>query len=148
MKTKTRSVWHWILFALLLAGCSPIAPPAAPASRATAITCNVAYRTDVSAPIESEESVTFEDADGEQSIAFSDVVFHAAYGSGESDNERSLRVWVTDGTSEIVYHSHLYQLDPASGPQNQFQGGHGFTGLGYSYPPQSTAEMQFWCEAG
>ncbi len=148
MKTGIRSAWHWIFLALLLAGCSPVAPPTAPASRATTITCNAAYRTDVSAPIESEESVIFEDADGEQSIVFPDLVFHAAYRSGESDNERSLRVWVTDGAEATVYHSHLYQLSLDSGPQNQFQGGHGFTGLAYSYPPQSSAEMQFWCIAG
>jgi pantothenate kinase-related protein Tda10 len=35
-----------------------------------------------------------------------------------------------------------------SDPQNQFVGGRGFTGLHYSYQPNSGAELQFWCEAG
>lgn len=32
-----------------------------------------------------------------------------------------------------VFHSTLYQLETDSGPQNQLVGGHGFTGLNYSY---------------
>ncbi|HUV93017.1 MAG TPA: hypothetical protein VMV80_08020 [Anaerolineales bacterium] len=40
---------------------------------------------------------------------------------------------------------HALSLPIDSGPQNQFIGGHGFTGLNYSYQPDSGAELQYWC---
>ena len=128
---------------ILLTACGG-AGSAQPA-KANAITCTAAYRSDVSQAIEREETLTFDDIDGEQSIAFTDMVFHAAYRAGEADNERSLRLWVTDGGETAVHQSQLYQLPIDSGPQNQFVGGHGFTGLNYSYAPDSTSELQFWC---
>ena len=63
------------------------------------------------------------------------------------NNERSLRTWVTALDESVIYNSQLYQLPLDSGPSNQFVGGHGFTGLNYSYHPDSSAELQFWCEA-
>ena len=133
----------WSLF--LLAACSGTSTPA---PKAETITCTVAYRADAIEAIEREETITFTDSDDEQSAAFADMMFHAAYSTGETDNERALRAWVTDGNDMDIYQSHLYQLSPDSGPQNQFVGGHGFTGLNYSYAPDSFAELQFWCEAG
>jgi len=134
----------WILLGLLLTACSS---GAMEAQKAKNITCTAAYRANVSQSIEKEENLTFADSDAEQTIAFTDMLFHAAYSAGEADNERNLRVWVTDGGDTAVYHTILYQLPADSGPQNQFVGGHGFTGLNYSYAPNSTAELQFWCEA-
>lgn len=137
-----------IAFILLVTACdgggaSPITQPA----EATAITCTAAYRANVSQSIEREESLVFTDRNEEQSIVFPALVFHAAYQTGEVDHERALRLWVTDAERGTTYQTQLYQLDFASGPQNQFRGGHGFTGLSYSYHPTSGAEMQFWCEA-
>lgn len=135
-----------LLFGLLLIACSGEGATIAP--KADTITCTAAYRADVTQPIEREESITFSDSDDEQSVAFTDMVFHAAYSTGKADNERALRLWVTDRMETAVYHSQLYQLPNDSGPQNQFVGGHGFTGLNYSYAPDSSAELQFWCEVG
>jgi hypothetical protein len=87
------------------------------------------------------------DADAEQSLAFADLVFHAAYATGEGDDERALRTWVTGADKTVIYNVQLYQLPLDSGPDNQFVGGHGFTGLNYTYHPASAAELQFWCEA-
>ena len=67
-----------------------------------------------------KRTILFGDMDFEQSIAFTDMVFHAAYNFGGADNERNLRVWVTEsdpGADETaVYHSILYQLPVNSGP--------------------------------
>lgn len=142
-----------ILFGLLLAACSGGGEVAA--TKAEMIRCTAAYRASVEQGIEREETVTFTDSDAEQTVAFADMVFHAAYSAGERDNERALRLWVTDtstslstsGADTAVYHATLYQLPIDSGPQNQFVGGHGFTGLNYSYSPDSSAELQFYCEA-
>lgn len=141
-----------MLLGLLLIACSSSGTAH---TKAETITCTAAYRSDVSQPIEREESITFTDRDAEQAIPFTDMVFRAIYSTGKMDNERALHLRVTDASAPlspnvaeaIVYQTQLYQLDPGSGPQNQFQGGHGFTGLNYSYHPTSQAEMQFWCEA-
>jgi hypothetical protein len=135
-----------ILFVIFLAACSSGGQPeTAETPRAGEITCHAAYRASVTQPIESEESLVFTDSDSVQELVFNDLVFHAEYRTGEADNERSLRLWVTDA-GELVYQTQLYQLDPAAGPQNQFRGGHGFTSLSYGYHPDTGAEIQFWCE--
>lgn len=136
----------WILFLISCGGGveTAVSTPA----NAENITCTVAYRSSVEVGIEQEETLTFVDSDDEQAITFADMVFHAAYSAGEQDNERNLRVWVTeDGADTAVSQSTLYQFEPNSGPKDQFVGGHGFTGLNYSYHSQSSAEMQFWCSA-
>lgn len=132
-----------ILLGLLLVACSSGGEAAAP--KAETILCTAAYRASVTQGIEREETLTFSDSDAEQSITFTDMIFHAAYSAGEADNERALRVWVTDAGDTAVYHTTLFQLEIDSGPQNQFVGGHGFTGLNYSYHPDSQAELQYWC---
>lgn len=109
------------------------------------ITCTVAYRSSVKRPIEQEEMLTFTSERDEQLLVFADAIFHAAYDPGKINNERSLRLWITDVGNETVYQSQLYQLSTDSSPQNQFMGGHGFTGLHYNYPANSSAELQFWC---
>ena len=141
-----RKFWIFWGMVLVLAACGVGGETAVPA-KAQQISCTAAYRSSVQVGIEREETLTFTDADAEQSVAFADLLFHAAYHTGAADNERNLRVWVTDSNDDLM-HATLYQLETDSGPQNQFVGGHGFTGLTYSYHPTSGAEMQFWCEAG
>ena len=131
-----------VLLIILLSACGGAGATAPKAER---ISCTVAYRATVEQGIEQEETISFNEKDSEQSIAFADMVFHAVYSAGGADNERNLRIWVTDAT-DTVTQSALYQLPVNSGPQNQFIGGHGFTGLNYSYAPDSPAELQFWCE--
>jgi hypothetical protein len=139
-----------IFIVVLLSACSssgqlePAQPP-----RAGEIACYAVYRAGVDQPIESEERLVFTDSDASRTLTFDDLILNAEYSTGETDNERSLRLWVTEARDDSrVYQSNLYQLDPAGGPQNQFRGGHGFTGLTYGYHPESGAEIQYWCEAG
>ncbi|MEZ4644543.1 MAG: hypothetical protein R3E31_17720 [Chloroflexota bacterium] len=142
-----------LMVGLLLAACGGGGETAV--SIADSIVCTVAYRSSVEVGIEREETLTFTDADAEQAVAFTAMTFHAAYDAGGADNERNLRVWVTDTSAALstsaaetaVYHSTLFQLEADRGPVNQFVGGHGFTGLNYSYAPGSTAELQYWCAA-
>lgn len=135
-----------LILGFLLAACGGVGETAVP--RANSITCNAAYRSGISVPIEREASFTLGDEDSRDTITFSDLVFHAQYSSGELDRERALRLWVTEAgqTAELI--SQLYQLPLDSGPLNQFVGGHGFSGLNYVQHPESGAELQFWCLAG
>ncbi len=116
-------------------------------AKAGKIECHAAYRASVTVPIEREETITFTDSDAQQSISFADLDWHAQYGTGELDGERGLVLWVTATGQPDRLISQLYQLPLESGPQNQFRGGHGFTGLNYAYHPESGAELQYWCEA-
>ncbi len=134
-----------LLLGLFLAACQS-ASEAGPA-RASSITCHTAYRLSVSVPIEREEAITIADEDSQQAIRFTDLSFHADYSDGASDNERALRLWVTEPGQTDPLISQLYQLPAARGPQNQFIGGHGFTGLNYVYHPTTGAELQYWCTA-
>ena len=139
---KILSLVGLIMVGLLLVACGGDGETAVPL--ANSIVCTAAYRSSVEVGIEGEETLTFTDVDDEQSVVFTEMTFHAAYDAGGADNERNLRVWVT-GASDSVLHSTLFQLETDSGPQNQFVGGHGFTGLNYSYTPGSNAELQYFC---
>lgn len=115
--------------------------------RAEAIVCSTAYRVSVSEALTEPDHIRFEDEDSTQSIPYIYLELHAEYRAGRVDEERSLRLWVTPTGEDNVLVSQLYQLPEDSGPANQFVGGHGFTGLNYSYDPVSGAELQYWCEA-
>ena len=131
----------------LVAGCTNGSSPGEVPAKTGKIVCHAAYRASVTVLIEREETITFTDSDARQSISFADLDWHAQYGTGELDGERALRLWVTAAEQPDTLISQLYQLPLESGPQNQFLGGHGFTGLNYAYHPASPAELQFWCVA-
>ncbi len=149
--------WAYLLICLLsctllsLAGCDPATEPQAPTEEAAAlqaIECHTAYRHSVTVPPEREATLTLTSTTREQQITFSDLVLHARYWHDEPGGEGpGLRLAVTavDSTSELA--ATLYQLPTHTPPQNQFAGGHGFTGLSYVYHPNSGAELQYWCIA-
>lgn len=132
------------LLVALMAACSAVGGDAP--ARAGAIVCHAAYRSNAGGPIEREETLTLADEDGEGSLAFAEMEFHAFYSAGISDNERALRLKVTLPRRKTAITTQLYQLPGDTGPVNQFVGGHGFTGLNYVYSEEG-AELQFWCTA-
>ena len=145
MKQRTFTIIFALLAAILIGGC---ADATVSTPKAEQIICHTAIRSSTSRPIEREDTLVFSDADERQELAYQDLVFSAQYDSGELDRERALRLAVTTvGDSEPIL-VQLYQLPMDSGPQNQFVGGHGFTGLGYVTHPAGEAELQFWCEVG
>ena len=129
----------------LVAGCTNGSSSGEVLAKTGEIVCHAAYRASVTVPIEREETITFTDSDAQQSINFADLDWHAKYDTGELDGERALLLWVTAAGQPDRLLSQLYQLPLESGPQNQFRGWHGFTGLNYAYHPPSPAELQFWC---
>lgn len=127
---------------LFLASCSSAAAP-----RAQMITCHTAYRSGPGVPIEDEEIVNFGDREASARAIFRELTFNAAYSTGRNNQERALRLWVTDTGGSMELFRQLYQLPLDSGPSDQFIGGHGFTGLNYAYHPANGAELQYWCTA-
>jgi hypothetical protein len=114
--------------------------------KATVIVCSTAYRVSTSEPLTEVDSLRLQDQDSTQSMPYIYLELHAQYMSGQADGERALRLWVTPTGEEDVIVSQLFQLSPDAGPDDQFRGGHGFTGLAYAYDPVSGAELQYWCE--
>jgi hypothetical protein len=115
-------------------------------TRASAIVCSAAYRVAQTEPLTEVDSLRLEDADIVLSLPYIYLELHAEYSDGRTDGERALRVWVTRTAEVDPLVTHLYQL-AEDGPQNQFLGDHGFTGLMYAYDPTSGAELQYWCTA-
>lgn len=141
-------VLTWVRPALALAAVLPaLACSSGGGERASAIVCTTAYRVSTSEALTGEDSVSLPDEDGTQAIPYIYLEFHAQYWAGRVDGERALRLWVTPTGEEDVIVSHLYQLERDRGPEDQFVGGHGFTGLNYAYDPMSGAELQYWCRA-
>ncbi len=115
--------------------------------RASSIICSTAYRVSQTEPLTEVDHLRFADEDSTQSMPYIYLELHGQYRTGAQDGERALRLWVTPTGEQGVIVSQLFQLAVDSGPDNQFVGGHGFTGLSYAYDPVSGAELQYWCEA-
>jgi hypothetical protein len=145
MKMRLHTTIFAFLIVMFLVGCGG-ATETAPI--AELITCHTAYRSDGGRPIEREDTLVFTDAGEQQELSYQELALHGQYSSGELDGERALRLWVTESGESDPVLVQLYQLPLDSGPQNQFVGGHGFSGLIYVTDPGSRAELQFWCEAG
>jgi hypothetical protein len=114
--------------------------------RADGIVCSTAYRISQREPLTEVDHLRFEDEDSTQSMPYIYLELHGQYSTGANEGERALRLWVTPTGEQDVIVSQLFQLPVDSGPDNQFVGGHGFTGLSYAYDPVSGAELQYWCE--
>ena len=136
----------WVLSGLimLLVGCSG---PEESLVVEEAITCHAAYRSSAG-PIERETLLSLDKSGMSSDTTFSDMALQALYSRGEGEGGRALALRVTTVESELLIASQLYQFAPGIAPQNEFIGGHGFTGLNYAYHPASGAELQYWCTAG
>jgi hypothetical protein len=114
---------------------------------AMTITCQTAYRSSDTVPIEQQTSVVLNDTNKDQEVRYADLVFHAHYNGGRASYEsRSLTVWVSTTEAKNSLHHTLYQMRKDQRAANQF-GDHGFTGLVYTHSPTSQAELQHWCSA-
>ena len=144
MKTLTAGITFSLLLALLLAGCSPTGPGSSASSQdATPLICEVFYRPDAGQSLEAAPQITL-DGNAPWEHEFADMFFEAWYQDDRFEGRAlSIVVSVLETGAEIT--RQLYQFDPQNPLQNQFIGGHGFTGLIYIFHPDSNAEMQYFC---
>jgi hypothetical protein len=142
-----RKMTHIVLTLLLLtiAACSPDGSGTIKQNTGIEnIHCEVYYRSKAGLPLESAPVTPLAEHNDQIVIEFDDMVFEARYQVDEFEG-RALYISVTDLDSGTEINRVLYQFDDQNPPENQFVGGHGFTGLNYLYHPSSSAEMQYFC---
>lgn len=114
------------------------------ASTASAIHCEVFYRAGPGDALSPAPVITFQGGSDQKYLAFDDMTFNARFQDDEFEG-RALYIAIT-GSDEVTEISRqLYQFDAENPPENQFIGGHGFTGLQYVFSPSSLGEMQYFC---
>jgi len=124
-------------------------PSSATSSEIVSLTvdCTTSYREQGSSPF-ATEVLTLSSVEPQVTADLGDLRFQATYFSAEGSGEgRSLRVSVMVADSGAELSSQLYQMSKTEHPQNEFIGGHGFTGLAYAFHPTSRTELQYWCVA-
>lgn len=146
------------LFALVACG-SPstgIAPGAQPTGsdeQLERIDCHVAYN-----PQRPGRTVDLSvaAAEGRQSdrVRFRQMTMRITYFDDGFESPAFNAIVKSTGEKEAIS-ARLYQFERTGGqesappkrPANEFVGGHGFTGLAYEFDPDSSAELQYYCEA-
>jgi len=129
---------------LTLAACSPATGPQGDVA---AIDCEAYYRSSATSQGQAQSSTAIFELSPDKkewSEPFADMTLLAAYHDDEYEG-RGLQIAVSDPGSGRQLASNLYQFQADKFPTNQFEGGHGFTGLAYVYHPDSPSELQFFC---
>jgi hypothetical protein len=134
-----------ILTSITIASCGSTPTVSAPSTSGNhAIVCEVFYRGISGGPLETAPEIRFSNGNDQHTHTFDQLTFSAIYQDDEFEG-RALSIVITnsDGGTEIS--RQLYQFDPQNPVENQFIGGHGFTGLNYVFLPESAAEIQYFC---
>ena len=133
-----------ILLALILSGCTSAGPDSGGFSdKAGPVLCEVFYRPGTGQPLAAAIPITLE-GNERKGETFAAMAFEANSQDDEFEG-RALSIVVADLETGREISRQLYQFDPQNPVENQFIGGHGFTGLIYVFHPGSAAEMQYFC---
>ena len=129
----------------MISGCAATnAGPEAGAAGDGTIVCEVFYRSTASGSMDAAPAIIFAGGSQQQGHQFDDMAFEARFQDDPFEG-RALAIAVIDLDSGKEISRQLYQLDPQNPLENQFIGGHGFSGLNYVFHPDSAAEMQYFC---
>ena len=145
MKSVGIATTIYLIIMIAFVGCSTSnITPEAPSSSNRTIVCEVFYRSTSGQSLQSAPLISFTKGSNSETLTFDTMVFEAHFQDDEYEG-RSLSIAVNelDTGSEIT--RQLYQFDGNNPVENQFVGGHGFTGLNYVFQPGTSAEMQFFC---
>jgi hypothetical protein len=108
------------------------------------IVCEVNYRKGGEQSFEPAPLIQFAGGTEMQSHAFDELLFEAWFQDDEFEG-RALSVVVVNLENDQELIRQLYQFDAQNPVENQFVGGHGFTGLNYVFKPKATDEIQYFC---
>ena len=131
------------IITILVSGCRPSESSSSITDFGT-IVCEVFYRPSAGGGFEEAPATTFAGGYEEKDLRFENMSFHAGFQDDQYEG-RALSVAVTDLETGADISRQLYQFDPQNPPENQFIGGHGFSGLQYVFHPDSGAEIQYFC---
>ena len=134
-----------LLIGLILVSVSCRSPAGNQQTEPLTIICHVFYRDSQAVPPEPESTLTLAQHGDQQIAQFDTLEFSAQFHDDEFEG-RSLTIAVDAADSGQQVTRQLYQMDRQQGTRNQFQGGHGFTGLAYVYHPTTDAELQYFCD--
>ena len=108
------------------------------------VRCTYAYRqSNEQAGLQLEERMLRVAADQKASETLGRLTFSVEFRTSEQESD-TISLSAADGSTSVL--SILYQL-PSGLPQNQFSGGHGFTGLLYFKHPTAGGDYQAFCES-
>lgn len=108
------------------------------------IVCEVFYRPGAEQAMEEVLEIIFTGGGDKQSREFEDMVLDAWFQDDEFEG-RALTIEVATLDTDKGIARQLYQFDSQNPVENQFIGGHGFTGLNYVFHPNSPAVVQYFC---
>ena len=145
MKYGNLIVFACLIIALMIFGCgSNESESSEKSSEPIRIACEVFYRPSEGMPLEAVSVITFVGGNDRQSAVFAAFSFEAIFQDDPYEGRvLSINITTPDKSNKIT--SQLYQFDRQNPLENQFIGGHGFTGLVYVFHPDSSAEMQYFC---
>lgn len=143
-------------------GSAPAAQPSSePGTRLERIECTIAYRGNPQKPGREERLTVAAERDGQihkDASRFKHMSVRITYFDDGYETPVFNVVVRSPGDGDIT--AKAYQLQrigeqggpdqqggEARRPENEFVGGHGFTGLGYVFDTDSKAEIQYFCEA-
>jgi hypothetical protein len=113
-------------------------------SKEFGITCEVFYRPDSGASLSPAPVIMFKSGSDHKYLVFDDMTFIARFQDDQFEG-RALFIKVTGVDESLEFSRQMYQFDRENPPENQFIGNHGFTGLIYVFNPQTSSEMQYYC---
>ena len=133
------------LLIIFIAGCSNSnfiteAPPPG----GSTIVCEVFYRSTSGQSLQAAPLISFTKGSDSETLTFDTMVLEAHFQDDQYEG-RALSIAVSDLDTGSEITRQLYQFDQQNPVENQFVGGHGFTGLNYVFQPDTPAEMQFFC---
>ncbi|MPZ88130.1 MAG: hypothetical protein GEU81_08655 [Nitriliruptorales bacterium] len=135
----------WTLLAVACVGCAgPSSDAPISAEDFPVVACTVAYRSAVTEPLQSTEEVSLRPGETE-TLTFDEAAIDLTYDFSEQEGA-TMRIDARQPGAEHYLSRGLYQFIAGEPPDNAFAGGHGFTGLVYIQPPDSTAEAQYFCQ--
>jgi hypothetical protein len=108
------------------------------------VICEVFYRPTKSQSLEAAPQIAFTEGDEQMTHEFEDMAVEVRFQDDQFEG-RALYIVVTNLDTGSEISRQLYQFGPENPTENQFIGGHGFTGLNYVFHPDSSAEMQYFC---
>ena len=123
----------FLVICIVLAGCSiSNISPEAPSPGNRTIVCEVFYRSTSSQSLQAAPLINFSEGSHSETLTFDTMVFEAHFQDDEYEG-RALSIAVTDLDTGSDISRQLYQFDQQNPVENQFVGGHGFSGLNYAF---------------